>query len=134
MAPLLALVVLQAPRPVSFAEARAAAERLAGEVVVSEHKVDVAHADVDVAGALANPAVSLLSSDTTFRLSAGISVPLPLFGQRAAAVRAAQADLEVARLDVQVVRNDARWSASVAWIDLWLAQQRARVLAEAAEE
>jgi cobalt-zinc-cadmium efflux system outer membrane protein len=121
-------------RPVSFETARALAEQAAGDVIVAERRVDVARGEVGVAGTLANPSVSVLTARQTAQIGVGLTVPLPLFGQRGTAVAAARADLDVAGFEVVVSRNDARWNATVAWFDLWEAQQRARVLILAAEE
>ena len=132
----LLLVALQVTpaRSVLFETARSLAERMAGDVIIAERRVDVARGEVGVAGTLANPSVSVLTARQTAQLGVGLTVPLPLFGQRGTAVAAARADLDVAGFEVEVSRNDARWNATVAWFDLWEAQQRAGVLALAAEE
>jgi cobalt-zinc-cadmium efflux system outer membrane protein len=127
-------VAPEAARPLPFERARALAERWAGEVQVAERRAEVARAEVAVAGALSNPTLTVLTARQTAELGIGLSVPLPLFGQRGTAIRAARADLDVAQLDVAVVRNEARFGVSVAWIDLWEAQERSRVLILAAEE
>ncbi|HEX4353795.1 MAG TPA: TolC family protein, partial [Polyangiales bacterium] len=44
------------------------------------------------------------------------------------------ADADIATLDVGVVRREARWAASLAYVDLWEAQARAGWLATAAED
>ena len=121
-------------RPVSFANARAAAERLSPDVQIAERKVDVARADVSVAGAWANPTLTMSTSRQSALFSPAINVPLPLFGQRGMAIDAAEADARAAALDAVVTRGDSRWSATQAWIDLWQAQERSRLLAVAAEE
>ena len=130
---LLALLLLQV-RSVSFEQARALAERAAGDVVVAERRVDVARGEVGVAGALANPSLSVLTARQTAQLGLGLTVPLPLFGQRGTQVAAARADVDVAGVEVEVARNDARWNATLAWFDLWEAQERARVLQLSAQE
>jgi cobalt-zinc-cadmium efflux system outer membrane protein len=43
-------------------------------------------------------------------------------------MRAAQADADAAGLDTVAVQRDARWAATLAWVDLWDAQERARLL------
>ncbi|HJZ89108.1 MAG TPA: TolC family protein [Polyangia bacterium] len=135
MPPLAAFLFLQAQAlPVSFADARARAAERAGEVIVSRTRFEVARAEVEVAGALANPTLTVLAARQTAQIGIGLSVPLPLFGQRGTAIRAARADLEAARLEVEVARNEARWNGASAWIDLWEAQERARVLALAAQD
>jgi cobalt-zinc-cadmium efflux system outer membrane protein len=121
-------------RAVTFAEARAAAEAHAPEVTLSERRGDVARAQIDVVGALANPTVTALTARQTARVGVGMSLPLPLFGQRSTAVEAAQSDADAARLDVEAIRWEARLAGTLAWLDLWEAQQRARLLADAATD
>src|SRR5882724_11930321 len=69
------------PRPISFDEARAAAERQGPDVIQAERREGVAAADVDVAGTWANPTLSLQSATLTAHLVTGVTVPLPIFGQ-----------------------------------------------------
>ncbi len=121
-------------RPISFGEARAAAERLSPDVLLAARRLDVARADIHVAGALANPAFTATTAAQTARLGMTLSVPVPLFGQRGTAIDAATADSRVAALDAAVTAQDARWSATQAWIDLWEAQERSNVLAQAASD
>jgi outer membrane protein TolC len=133
---LVALLCLQdvPNRPISFAAARAVAERATGDVLLAERRVEVSRAEIGLAGTLANPSLTALTTRQTAQIGLSLVVPLPLFGQRGTAVAAARADLDVSLLEVELVRSEARWSASLAWIDLWEAQERARVLALAAEE
>jgi outer membrane protein TolC len=133
---LVALLVARAAagREVSFAAARDAAVRLAPEVQVAEGQIPVADADVQIAGALANPSLSLSTARQTARFGTSLGVPLPLFGQRSTAVDAARADAGATRLGVEVTRREARWRATTAWFDLWEAQERARLLELAASD
>jgi outer membrane protein, heavy metal efflux system len=121
-------------RPISFAEARDFAERLSPDVVIVARRADVAKADIHVAGTLANPTLTLITSRQSTLFSPGLSVPLPLFGQRSTAIDAASADAQVAALDAVVTREESRWNATEAWIDLWLAQERSKLLITAANE
>ncbi|HEX3697998.1 MAG TPA: TolC family protein [Polyangia bacterium] len=121
-------------RDISFAQARAAAERAAPDIQLAERRVDVSTADVQVAGALANPTLTVSTAHQTARLGTSIGLPLPLFGQRGTAMRAARGDADAAVLDVEVVRREVRWRATVAWVDLWQAQERARLLELAAKD
>jgi cobalt-zinc-cadmium efflux system outer membrane protein len=123
-----------APQPISFAGARDAALRRAPEVLLSGQRAAVTEAQIGVAGALANPTISLQSGSLSPRLGAGISVPLPLFGQRGTAIGAAEADAEAARRERGAAEQEARWSATMAWLDLWEAQERVRWLDETAKE
>jgi cobalt-zinc-cadmium efflux system outer membrane protein len=121
-------------RRLSLAEARAAAAANAPEVTLARGRSDVAGADVYVAGALANPTVTLLSASVTARFAGAVSVPVPLAGQRGKAIEAARAGAAAAELDTEVARYEARWSATVAWLDLWEAEERARLLEGAARD
>ena len=121
-------------RDISFPEARAAAEQLAPDVQLAEQRVPISNAEVDVAGALNNPTLTVSTAHQTARLGTSLAVPLPLFGQRATAMRAARADADAIALDVSVVRRESRWAATIAWIDLWESQERAKVLEFAAQD
>jgi outer membrane protein, heavy metal efflux system len=123
-----------AGRPVTFVAARAAGEAAAPDVALAAGRDQIARAEVSVAGALANPNVAVTTARETARLGVSLGVPLPLFGQRGTAVTAARTDAAAATLDVEAARADGRFAASVAWIDLWEAQERARLLAEAASD
>ncbi|MES1206854.1 MAG: TolC family protein [Pseudomonadota bacterium] len=121
-------------RPVTFAAARAAGEVAAPDVTVAARRDAVTRAQLGVAGALANPTLGLTTARQTARLGASVSVPLPLFGQRGAAVAAARSDADVAALDVEAARAEGRFAASFAWLDLWEAEGRARLFAQAAAD
>ena len=123
-----------APVGLSLRDARAAAERRAPDVTLARGRHDIARAEVDVAGMLANPTVTVSTARETARLGTGISVPIPAFGQRATAIDAARADADAAERELAAVGHDARWSATMAWLDLWEAQERARLLGEAAND
>src|SRR4051812_45620070 len=117
---------------ISLAAAREAAVRQAPDVALARDRQEIARTQVDIAGALANPTVTLSSATQTARLGTGLSLPVPLFGQRATAVTAALADSEAAGLEVEATRYEARWNATLAWLDLWEAEERSRLLSEAA--
>jgi len=119
---------------ISLLAARAAAAARAPDVTLARSREEIARAQVDVAGALANPTVTLTTAQKTARLGTGLSLPVPLFGQRATAVGAARSDADAAGLEVEATRYEARWSATLAWLDLWEAQERARLLADAAAD
>jgi outer membrane protein TolC len=102
-------------------------------VVLSSARAAVARSDVAIAGTLSNPTFGVSTSTQTARLGLSVSVPLPVFGQRATAVRAARRDADVAALDTAVVSRDVRWSVTLAWIDLWEAEQRAQLFALTAD-
>ena len=119
---------------VSLAQARGLAERANPDVFLAGRREAVARAQVDVVGALGNPIVNVETARLTARLTTGVSLPVPLFGQRSTAMKAASSDAEVATLDTDAVRVEARWSATRAWLDLWEAQERARMAGTAAAE
>lgn len=121
-------------RSVGFGAARAAAERLAPEVRIAASRVGVSRAQIDVAGALDNPTLSVQSASRTARLGTSLSVPLPLFGRRGTAVSAAEADAAVSEREATLARAEARAGATLAWVDLWQAQERVRLLDLAARD
>jgi cobalt-zinc-cadmium efflux system outer membrane protein len=120
--------------PLSLAQARELAVRAGPDVVLADLRARAARTDIDVAGALANPTLALQTARLTARLTTTLSVPLPLFGQRHMAVSAAKADAGAAALGIDAVRVDARWNATRAWLDLWEAQEKARLFAAAAAD
>ena len=128
------LAAAEEARPISFAEARAVAQKLGPDVLSAERREGVAEADVAVAGTWANPTVSLGSATLTAHVTAGIAAPLPIFGQVSTQVDAARASLAATRWGTVHARAEARWGATVAWIDLHEAAERARVLAETAAD
>ena len=117
---------------ISLVAARDAAVRQAPDIALARDRLEIARAQVDVAGALTNPTVTLSTARETARLGTGLSLPMPLFGRRATAVTAARADSDAAGLEVEATRYEARWNATLAWLDLWEAQERARLLSAAA--
>jgi cobalt-zinc-cadmium efflux system outer membrane protein len=118
----------------TWAEARNAAVRNAPDLQVAARKTEVARAEVNAAGALANPTFTVTTARHTARLSTGVSVPMPLFGQRGLAIGAAEADANAVQSETQVTENDLRWNATQAWIDAWEASERARLVAIAAAD
>jgi outer membrane protein, heavy metal efflux system len=115
-------------RPISLAEARRLATSAGPEVTLARAREAVARAEIGVAGTLANPTLGLATATRTARLTTSLAVPLPLFGQRGTAVEATRADADASHLDIEVARLDARWNVTRAWLDLWEAQERARLL------
>lgn len=124
----------EAPQAISLAGARALASQMGPDVLLAERREAIARTQRDVAGALGNPTLSLQSARLSARLTTGLSVPLPLFGQRGAAVAAASSDAEAVSLETEALRLDARWTATRSWLDLWEAEARARLLETAATE
>jgi cobalt-zinc-cadmium efflux system outer membrane protein len=114
---------------VTLAAARTQADRVAPPVELAERQAEVARTEVSVAGTFANPVATVQTSKETARLITGLSLPLPLFGQRGKAVDAARADADAIAQEREVARLTARWSVTNAWLELWAAQERAQVLA-----
>lgn len=122
------------PAGITLTAARDAAAARAPDVALGQTREQIARAQVDVAGALANPTLTFTTARETARLGAGASLPLPLFGQRSTAVSAARGDADAAGLEVEAIRHEARWNATMAWLDLWEAQERGRLLADAGRD
>ena len=113
-------------------------------VAVSQREADVARADRAAAGAFANPTLSLGSArpsggertifDANSQQQATVELPVPIFGQRGARVRAA--DLQVGRAESQVrlTVTETKRLAGLEFIRLVAAQEnlaaRRRALAD----
>src|SRR5450432_3323642 len=80
---------------VTWGEARALVVRDAPELLAAERRRQIAAAEIDVAGTVANPTFAVTTARETARLSTSVSLPLPLFGQRGAAVRTANANAQI---------------------------------------
>ncbi len=128
------LSLAAAPQQVTFEAARELAQQQAPEITLAQHRAAFSKAEISVAGALANPTLSVSSASQAARLGTALSVPLPLFGQRGTAISAAEADANVAMLEVEVARREARRAATLAWVELWEAQQRSHLLALASSD
>lgn len=116
----------------TFDEALALASRVAPEIAVAQSREAVARTEVGVAGVYPNPVVFAGTTTQTARLSAGISVPLVVLGQRGAAVEASRAELQTVRVDSTVTLNEVRTACARAFVALWLAQRTAEAREEAA--
>jgi cobalt-zinc-cadmium efflux system outer membrane protein len=113
----------------TWAEARAAAERRAPERALAARRAALAETDVAIARALPNPTFTVTTSRLTARLATGVSLPMPLFGQRHLATAVARADVDTALRESGLGQSELRWSATMAWIDAWEAAARARLVA-----
>lgn len=119
---------------ITFAEARATAENLSLDVQIALRQIELSKAQIKEAGDLSNPTFSVATAKQTARLSSGLSIPIPLFGQRSTVIKAAKADAYVETFAAETKRQEALWNATVAWINLWEAQERSRQLNEAADD
>jgi cobalt-zinc-cadmium efflux system outer membrane protein len=117
---------------VTYDQALATARTAAPDLAVARSRERIAAGEIDVAGIYPNPSVSIGTSTQTARLSAGVSIPLVILGQRGAAMQASRAELETARVDTQATWNDVRTATAKAFVDLWLAQQTAAARADGA--
>ena len=123
----------QTPRRIGYAEV----VRLsgAGSPTVEASRADerAVAADGRAGAAYPNPSVMAGSSTQAARLTVGVSVPLVVFGQRGAALRAGQAAANVAHQDARASAADARASAEQAYVTLWTAERNAISLTQAAQ-
>jgi cobalt-zinc-cadmium efflux system outer membrane protein len=117
---------------VSLDEALRAARQAAPDLIVARARVSVARAEVGIAGVYPNPSVIGGTSTQAAKLSAGVSVPLVVLGQRGAAVDAARADESTVELDADVAWNDVRQATVRAYVALWLAEGVAAARRESA--
>src|SRR5215472_4707247 len=95
-------------RALSFADALALAHRAAPDLAVARQQEAVAREEARIAGVYPNPSVIGGTSTQAAKLSAGVSVPLVILGQRGAAIDAGNAQYATARVDTEVAWNDVR--------------------------
>ena len=105
------------PRPVTLQDALAAVAR-APAAAISAHEVAAADALVDAAGAWPGPSVHVATNRLTARLTAGASLPLPVFGTVGAAQRQAAAEAGVVRAEGVTALRQLRHRVVLAWIAL----------------
>jgi cobalt-zinc-cadmium efflux system outer membrane protein len=133
----------QLPQSVTFDDVLRIVEQ-SPRVAVSQREADIARAERVAAGALANPTLSLGSArpsggertifDANSQQQAMVELPVPIFGQRGARVRAA--DLQVGRAESQVklTVTETKRLAGLEFIRLVAAQEnliaRRRALAD----
>ena len=122
-----------AETPLTYARALELSRRLAPVAAVARTNEAVAEADSRVPGVYPNPSVQAGTSSIYARLTVGVSLPLVVLGQRAAALRAGRAGLTVAKLDTQVTLADVRAATGRAFVSLWLAEHTAHARADAAQ-
>lgn len=134
LALLIALPCGASAPPLTLSEARRLAADAAPDVQLAGLRIESARHDIGLAQTWANPTLSVGTGLRSAKLSTGVALPLELFGQRGTAVDAASADLETLVREAQVVRADARWAATLAWLDLWEAQARERLLTTASSD
>ena len=121
--PVLAAAQEEQPRTLSLAQAQLLAQREAPDVVLSTARATTASTEVGVAGMFPNPQLTVGSTSGSAIVYGTFYIALPLFGQRAAAMDAADAQARVIAAGVEVTRLDARFAATLAWLDLWQLQE-----------
>ncbi len=117
--------------PLTLAEARARAAQNGPEVLLAVKRAELAHTQVAAATPLPNPTLAVTSARQTAKLGTTVSLPLQLFGQRGTQRDALEREATSAELDTTALRTDARWTATLAWVDLWEAQRRTALLDDA---
>src|SRR2546423_8550914 len=135
----------QLPPTVSLAEVMRIVQS-SPRVAVSAREADIARAERSAAGALANPTLSLGRStpsggertvfDANSQQQATLELPVPVFGQRGARVRAADLQVEPAQSHLRLTLAETRRLAGLAFVRLLGAQEShaARRAAAAAVE
>lgn len=108
-------------------EAIQQAQASAPDVIVSTARAAASESEVNVAGILPAPRIAVGTTAGSARVFGTLFVALPIFGQRGIAMDAAEALAAAAHAGADVARLDARLAATVAWTDLWLAREEARV-------
>ena len=97
----------------------------APELRVARARQAIAQSEIGVAGVLPNPVIIVSTSTQAARLSLGASLALPVLGQRGATVAASRAEFETVRVEGEITWNEVRAGAARAYVQLWLAQERA---------
>jgi cobalt-zinc-cadmium efflux system outer membrane protein len=111
-----------AAHPLTRAGALALADRQAPALVAARRGLPVAAAGADAAGAWPNPTLSVSVGPDDPRVYGAIDQRLPVFGQRAAAVAAAQAEVPVAQAQLDAERLALRVEVERAYAALAVAQ------------
>jgi outer membrane protein, heavy metal efflux system len=122
----------QLPPQVTLADVLAIVQS-SPRVAVSAREADIARAERAAAGALPNPTLSLGRStpsggertvfDASSQQQATLELPVPIFGQRGARMRAADLQLERAQSQVRLTLAETRRLAGLAFIRLLGAQE-----------
>jgi outer membrane protein, heavy metal efflux system len=120
------------PVRISYAQALARARQSSPAIAAVRSREAVAASEIGIAGIYQNPIFFVGTNSQTARLSVGVSMPLQLFGQRGAAMRASRADLDTVRIETRVAENDVKSAAAHAFVTLWLAEHTAEARLQAA--
>jgi len=117
------------PGALSLQEAQELALSEAPDVVLSTARASTARTEVGVAGMYQNPQFTVGATTGAAKYYGTFYIDLPLFGQRAAAMDAADAQARIVAAGVEVTRIDARLAATLAWLDLWQLQEESIIAA-----
>jgi outer membrane protein TolC len=128
---LLATPAAAGPRPITLADALAAAD-VAPSAQIATHELHAAEAEVDAAAAWPVFPIHVDTNYLTARFVAGLTIPLPVFGTIGAAQKLARAQAEVARADVRVDRADRHRHVAQLWVALARADDEISATAAAA--
>ena len=118
--------------PITYEQVIARARQGAPDLKVARALEAVARTSVGIAGVLPNPTVFGGTSTLGPRVSATLSVPLIILGQRGAAIDASRAEVATVRVEGEIAWLDVRAGAARAFVSLWLAERTAWARAEAA--
>lgn len=124
--PILALLSLaksaHADARISYEAALEAAHRAAPNLQIARSAQRATEPAIRAAGLYPNPSGIVGTSSGSALLSVGVSVPLLVFGQTGASVRAARAEAATTAIDTEVASSDARLDTARAFVSLWLAE------------
>lgn len=130
---MLALLLFTLSTPLSLRAAQALADQHSGALSAAQAQVAASRAGVEAAGQLANPTLSATIGPDDPKLTAGIDVKLPLFGQRGAAIDSAEKASRVTESEAQLQRSHLHAAIRRAHAALWAAGQQSALASEAAQ-
>ncbi|MFZ1863269.1 MAG: TolC family protein [Polyangiales bacterium] len=126
-APAAASAQEEQPPSLSLVDAQRLAQGEAPDVLLSEARAVTARTEIGVAGMFPNPQLQVGTTAGTPVIFGTFFIALPLFGQRKAAMDAADAQARIATAGVEVTKLDARLAVSIAWLDLWQLEGEYRI-------
>jgi cobalt-zinc-cadmium efflux system outer membrane protein len=129
-----AIVLLAAVRataaPLPLAAALRRVEERGPDQAVAGAQVDVARAEVTTARMLPNPTIAFNAGRAEPVFAASVAQRLPLFGQRGAAIRAAEGGVTQARAEADLLRWRLRHDGRVAYYAAVRADDEVQIAAE----
>src|SRR4051812_35501106 len=97
---------------ITYRQALERAARLAPDLAIARSREAIAQAEVGIAGGPPTPPVTAGTSTQAAKLSAGVTVPLVILGQRGAAMDASRAELATTRVETESTAVDVRAGAA----------------------